>query len=107
MTINFLYWQDFPFWKILHKQMCLLEYGPRFLDDDCALRYLIINNYIYGFHKMHMDKQHCNSICQKTSNTATGTILSMLKIYSRCLICILKVKYTEFKDSYFTTVSSS
>ena len=31
----------------------------------------------------------------------------MLKIYSRCLICILKVKYTEFKFPYFTTDSSA
>ena len=39
---------------------------------------------------------------EKTGNTSTGTILSMLKIYSRCLIRILKVKYTQFKVSYFT-----
>ena len=44
---------------------------------------------------------------KKTSNTSTGTTLSMLKIYSRCLIRILKVKYTEFKISYFSTVSSA
>ena len=43
---------------------------------------------------------------KKTGNTSTGTTLSMLKIYSRCLMCILKVKYTEFKFSYFTTVLS-
>ena len=42
---------------------------------------------------------------KKTGNKSTGTTLSMLKIYSRCLICILKVKYTEFKSSHFTTVS--
>ena len=36
-----------------------------------------------------------------------NTSLSMLKIYSRCLIRILKVKYTQFKISYFTTVSSA
>ena len=29
---------------------------------------------------------------EKTGNKSTGTTLSMLKIYSRCLICILKVK---------------
>ena len=34
-----------------------------------------------------------------------GTTLSILKIYSRCLMRILKVKYTEFKFSYFTIVS--
>ena len=44
---------------------------------------------------------------KKTGNKSTGTTLSMLKIYSRCLICILKVKYTEFKFSHFTTVSSA
>ena len=53
--------------------------------------------------KMHLDKKHCNSICQKTGNKFTGTTLSMLKIYSKCLICILKVKYTKFKFPYFTT----
>ena len=42
-----------------------------------------------------------------TSYTSTGTTLSMLKIYSRYLIRILKVKYTEFKFSYFTIVSSA
>ena len=41
---------------------------------------------MYDFHKMHLDKQPCNSICQKTSHTFTGTTLSMLKIYSRFLI---------------------
>ena len=35
-----------------------------------------------------------NSICQKIENTTTGTTLSMLKIYSRCPIRFLKVKYT-------------
>ena len=35
---------------------------------------------------------------------ATGTTLLTLKIYSRCLIAILKVKYTELKFSYLTTV---
>ena len=29
------------------------------------------------------------------------------KIYSIYLVCILKVKYTEFKVSYFTTFSSA
>ena len=29
---------------------------------------------------------------EKTGNISTGTTLSILKIYSRCLICILKVK---------------
>ena len=38
---------------------------------------------------------------EKTGNTSTATTLSMLKIYSRCLIQLLKVKYTEFKFSYF------
>ena len=42
-------------------------------------------------------------ICQKTGNKSTGTTLSMLKINLRCLIYILKVKYTEIKISYFTT----
>ena len=32
---------------------------------------------------------------KKTNNKSTGTTLSMLKIYSSCLICILKVKYTS------------
>ena len=40
-------------------------------------------------------------------NKTAGTTLSMLKIYSRCLIRILKVNYTEFKFSYFTTVLSA
>ena len=31
----------------------------------------------------------------------------MLKIYSSCLICILKVKYAKFKFPYFTTDSSA
>ena len=44
---------------------------------------------------------------KNSGNTSTGTTLSMLKIYSRCLICNLKVKYAEFKFSYFTTVSSA
>ena len=41
---------------------------------------------------------------EKTGNASTGITVSTLKIYSRCLICILKVKYTEFKVSYFTTL---
>ena len=53
--------------------------------------------------KMHLDKKLCNSIYQKTGNKSTGTTLSMLKIYSRCLICFLKVKYTKIKFPYFTT----
>ena len=57
--------------------------------------------------KMHLNKWNCNSICRKIGNASTGTTLSMLQIYSRCLICILKVKSTEFKVSYFTTVSSA
>ena len=57
--------------------------------------------------KMHLDKQLCNSICQKIGNKSTGTTLSMLKVYSRCLTCILKVKYTNFKFAYFTTDSSA
>ena len=44
---------------------------------------------------------------KKTGNKSTGTTLLMLKIYSRCLICILKFKYTKFKFSYFTTDSSA
>ena len=52
--------------------------------------------------KTHLDKYHCNSICQKLEKS-TGTTLSMLKIYSKCLICILKVKYTKFKFLYFIT----
>ena len=44
---------------------------------------------------------------EKTGNTSTGTTLSMLIIYSRCLICILKVKYTQFKFAYSPTVSSA
>ena len=44
---------------------------------------------------------------QKTGNKSTGTTLLMLKIYSRCLICILKVKYTKFNFSYLITVSSA
>ena len=44
---------------------------------------------------------------KKTGNTYTGTTLSILKIYSRCPIHILQVKYTEFKVSYFTIVSSA
>ena len=57
--------------------------------------------------KRLLDKWHCNSICQKAGNNSTGTTLSTLKIYSRCLIYILKVKYTEFKFPYFTTDSSA
>ena len=50
--------------------------------------------------KTHLDKWHCNSICKKTGNTSTGTILSTLKIYSRSLMHILKSNtYTEFKVS--------
>ena len=33
---------------------------------------------------------------KKTKNKSIGTTLSMLKIYSSCLICILKVKYINF-----------
>ena len=44
---------------------------------------------------------------KKTGSKCTSTPLSMLKIYSRCLIRILKVKYTEFKFSYFKTVTVS
>ena len=56
---------------------------------------------------MHLDKYHSNSICQKTKNKSTGTTLSMLKIYSGRLICILKVKYSKFKFPYFATFSSA
>ena len=65
-----------------------------------------IDKEMYGFHKMHLDKYVIVS-AEQTDNTSTGTTLSMLKIYSRRLRCILKVKYTEFKVSYFTTLSSS
>ena len=44
---------------------------------------------------------------KKTGDKSTGTTLSTLKIYSRCLIRITKVKYTEFKVSYFTTFLSA
>ena len=44
---------------------------------------------------------------KKTGDTFTCTTLSTLKIYSRCLIQVFKVKYTEFKIPYFTTVSSA
>ena len=44
---------------------------------------------------------------KKTGNSSTGTTLSMLKTYSRCLIRNLKVKYTEYKVSYFTTFLSA
>ena len=44
---------------------------------------------------------------EKTGNTSTGTTLSMLKMCLRFLIYILKVKHTEFKVSYFTTVLSA
>ena len=44
---------------------------------------------------------------KETNNKSTGTTLSMLKIYSSCLICILKVKYTKFKFPYFTPDSSA
>ena len=44
---------------------------------------------------------------EKTNDTPIGKTLSMLKIYSRCLMRILKVKYTDFKFSYFTTVLSA
>ena len=37
----------------------------------------------------------------KTGNTFTWTTLSMLKIYSRCLIHVIKVKYTEFHLQQF------
>ena len=44
---------------------------------------------------------------KKPGNKSTGTTSSMPKIYSRCLICILKVKYTEFNFPYFTTILSA
>ena len=44
---------------------------------------------------------------EKIGDTSPGIILSMLKIYSRCLIHILKVNYTEFKASYLTRVMSA
>ena len=47
---------------------------------------------------------------EKTGNTSTGATLSMVKIYSRCLIRILRVKLlqlVQFKVSYFTTVLSA
>ena len=64
----------------------------------------------WGYLCMHMSiAMHTNyfSVIEKTGNTSTGTTLSTLKIYSRCLIQVFKVKYTEFKISYFTTVSSA
>ena len=52
---------------------------------------------------MHMDKNILVIVsAEKTGHTCTGITLSMLKIHSICLICILKVKY---KVSYFTTFS--
>ena len=58
-----------------------------------------------GFHKKRTWINHSVVVsAEKTGNTSTCTPLSMLEIYSRCLICILKVKYTEFKFSYFTRV---
>ena len=66
---------------------------------------------MYGFCKK---PTWINSIvivsAEKTGNASTGTTLSTLKVYSRCLsplICILKVKYKEFKVPYFTTVLSA
>ena len=58
-----------------------------------------IDKEIYGFRKKRtwINSIVRNSICQKTKNKSIGTTLSMLKIYSSCLICILKVKYTKFK----------
>ena len=44
---------------------------------------------------------------KKTGNKCTGTTLLMLKIYSGCLICILKVKYIQNNFSYLTTDSSA
>ena len=44
---------------------------------------------------------------EKTANTSTGTTLSMLKVYSRCLIRILQVNIQNFEVSYFTTFSST
>ena len=38
---------------------------------------------------------------------ACGLCTPDLKIYSRCLICILKFKHAEFKVSYFTIVLSA
>ena len=43
----------------------------------------------------------------KSGHICTGTTLSMLKIYSRCLIHIFKTQITEFKISDFTTFSSA
>ena len=64
-----------------------------------------IDKEICGFHKKSTWINRSVIVsAKKTGNTSTGIILSMLKIYSRCLICILKVKYTEFK---FTTVLSA
>ena len=55
--------------------------------------------------KTYLDKYSIIVSAKKTSNTSIGTTLSKLKIYYRCLMRILKVKYTDFKFSYFTTVS--
>ena len=68
-----------------------------------------IDKEIYGFRKKHTWKNSIviRSIWQKTGNKSTGSTLSMLKIYSRCPMCILKVKYIEFKFPYFTSDSSA
>ena len=46
-------------------------------------------------------------VSAKKLKKSTGTTLSMLKIYSSCLIFILKVKYIKFEFPYFTTDSSA
>ena len=60
-----------------------------------------------GFHKKHTwINSRVIMSAKKTGNTSIGTTLSNAKSYSRCLIYIFKIKYTEFKFSYFTTVWS-
>ena len=48
-----------------------------------------------------------NSIVIVSAEKAGNIHLLVAKNLSRCIICILKVKYTEFKVSYFTTFSSA
>ena len=46
-------------------------------------------------------RNHVHAPGLKTGNTSTGIPLSKLKICSRCLMRILKVKYTEFALQQF------
>ena len=64
-----------------------------------------IDKEMCGFHKnVSVNSIVMISAKKLTLHLLVQLYLSMLKIYSRCLICILEVKYTEFKVSYFTTV---